>query len=120
MNCVHKLYIIVIFFFFVVVGLGFVQDEFVFKLVCDELVYEFGEVDNIKKVEYDFIIWNDGNVIFNIFNVKVICGCMVVNIFIKFVVFGEFLMIFMVLNLGGKDGVMNKWIMVYFNDLVFK
>jgi len=116
MNHVYKLPILTIFTIFVFTGPGFAQDEPAPKLVCDEPVYEFGEVDNTKKVEHDFIIRNEGNTTLNISNVKAACGCTVANVSTKLVPPGESSTISAVLNLSGKDGVMNKRITVHSND----
>ncbi len=120
MNHVQKLYLIAILSLSAAAGPGFSQDEPAPKLVCDDPVYEFGEVDNTKKVEHDFIIRNDGDANLNISNVKATCGCTVANISTKLVAPGESSTISAVLNLGGKDGAMNKRITVHSNDPVSK
>jgi hypothetical protein len=116
MKHVHKLLIIIIFTLSAAPGPGFAQEEPAPKLVCDEPVYEFGEVDNTKKIEHDFIIRNEGDATLNISDVKAACGCTVANVSTKLVAPGESSTISAVLNLSGKDGPMNKRITVHSND----
>lgn len=45
------------------------------KFRCDEMEYKWGTVWAMEKVEYEYIIHNDGEGILNILDVKASCGC---------------------------------------------
>ena len=86
------------------------------KIVCDEPVHEFGEVENSQIIEHDFTIRNAGGATLEILKAKPSCGCTVANISSKVVEPGETAIISAKLNLRGREGKQHKSISVESND----
>ena len=45
------------------------------KIVCDEPVYDFGEIANHNVVEHEYVIRNAGTLSLEIRSVRASCGC---------------------------------------------
>ena len=86
------------------------------RLVCDQPVYEFGEVDNSQDVEHTFVLKNEGDLTLEIKNVRTSCGCTVANISEKIVKPGAEAMVTTKLSLKGRNGAQHKNITVESND----
>ncbi len=86
------------------------------KMVSPEPVYQFGEMDNNKKVEHAFIVRNDGDATLNISRVKTSCGCTVAQPEKKVLAPGEATKVNATLSLRGRQGKVTKSITVYSDD----
>ena len=86
------------------------------KLVCDQPVYEFGEMDNGLDVEHDFVLKNEGDLTLEIKNVRTSCGCTVANISEKMVKPGMETTVKTKLTLRNRNGPQHKNITVESND----
>lgn len=85
-------------------------------IVCDEPVFEFGEVDSSSSVTHTFVVRNDGDSLLVIGKVKPACGCTVANITSKNLAPGESAEISTKLSLKNKVGPQRKTIAVDSND----
>ncbi len=86
------------------------------KIVCDQMVYNFGERKNDQDVEHAYVIKNEGNATLEIKQARASCGCTVANIANKTVPPGEETTITAKLNLRGRLGPQHKTITVDSND----
>lgn len=85
-------------------------------IVCDEPVFDFGEVDSSSSVTHTFVLRNDGNALLTIGKIKPACGCTVANITSKNLAPGETAEISTKLSLKNKVGAQRKTIAVDSND----
>lgn len=86
------------------------------KIVCDEMVFDFGERDNSGFVEHDFPIRNAGTLPLEIRNVRASCGCTAVKPSQNVVQPGESAAISARFDLRGRNGMQVKTITVTSND----
>lgn len=86
------------------------------RLVCEEPVYNFGEVDNSQTVEHTFILRNEGDLSLEIGQVKPACGCTVANLSEKVIAPGKEATLATRLSLRGRTGRQSKSISVDSND----
>ncbi len=86
------------------------------KIVCDEPIFDFGEMSNTEFVEHDYPIRNDGTLSLEIRNVRASCGCTAVKPSQDVVPPGESASIRARFDLRGRNGFQQKTITVDSND----
>lgn len=86
------------------------------KIVCDEPIFDFGEMNNTEFVEHDYPIRNEGKLSLEIRNVHASCGCTAVKPSQDVVAPGEVASIRARLDLHGRSGFQQKTITVESND----
>lgn len=86
------------------------------KIVCDEPIFDFGEMNNSEFVEHDYPIRNDGTLSLEIRNVRASCGCTAVKPSQDVVPPGESASIRARFDLRGRTGFQQKTITVDSND----
>lgn len=86
------------------------------SIVCDQPVYNFGEMANTQDVEHAFVIRNEGTATLEIRNVRASCGCTATEISNKMIPPGESSTVKAKLNLRGRQGRQYKTIFVDSND----
>jgi hypothetical protein len=78
--------------------------------------YDFGNVEQGKVVDYNFIITNTGGDLLKISNVRASCGCTAAKPDKSELKPGEFTRIMVSFNSTGRSGVQQKYIYVTTND----
>ena len=86
------------------------------KIVCDELTYDFGEMNNTEFVEHDYPIRNEGTLSLEILNVRASCGCTAVKPSQDVIPPGGEATIRARLDVRGRHGFQRKSITVKSND----
>lgn len=86
------------------------------RIVSDEPVMNYGEVDNNQVIEHTFVVRNDGDALLEISRVRPACGCTVANISSQRLAPGESAEITTRLNLQGRTGRQRKTMAVDSND----
>ena len=86
------------------------------KIVCDEIVYDFGERDNTETLEHHYLIRNEGSLSLEIRGVRATCGCTAVKPQDDLVPPGGETKIQVRLDLRGRSGMQIKTISVLSND----
>ena len=92
------------------------NNQFVPSIFCDEPTYDFGEMDNMSKVEHTFVLKNTGNAKLIISRVKPACGCTVAKLSSREIVPGETASLKTILSLKNRHGHQRKSIKVQSND----
>jgi hypothetical protein len=82
------------------------------KLVCDEPEYDFGERDNLTKVEHAFLLRNAGDDPLTISRVLTTCGCTAAKLEDKTLAPGETVPLNVEVTLEGRKGPFEKRIYV--------
>jgi hypothetical protein len=86
------------------------------KIVCDEPIFDFGEMNNTEFVEHDYPIRNEGQLSLEIKDVHASCGCTAVKPSQDVVPPGGEASIRARLDLHGRTGMQMKTITVNSND----
>ncbi len=86
------------------------------KIVCPEIEYDFGKMDNIKKVEHQYVVRNEGKGELLISQVKASCGCTAAKLDKDRLAPGEQTNINVTLDLRNRKGLQKKTISVMSND----
>ncbi len=86
------------------------------RIVSDEPVFEYGEVDNSQIIEHTFVVRNDGDALLEIHRVRAPCGCTVANISSQHLAPGESAEILTRLTLQGRTGRQRQTVAVDSND----
>ena len=85
-------------------------------IVCEQPVYEFGEVEPTTPVEHTFTIRNKGDLTLEIKRVQPSCGCTTAQISQMTLKPGETATLPAHVNLQGRSGVQEKHILIESND----
>jgi len=93
-----------------------VQSDYTPKLVCDQPVYEFGEVDSQKVVKHTFTLRNVGDAPLEIKRVLSTCGCTAINLTGELVAPGAEASLAIELSLAGMQGAVSRKVFVLSND----
>jgi len=86
------------------------------KIVCPEPEFDFGRSDNIKKVEHQYVVRNEGKADLTIHQVKASCGCTAAKLDKDKLAPGEQTNINVSLDLRNRKGSQKKTISVMSND----
>lgn len=86
------------------------------KIVCDEPVYDFGEIANHNVVEHEYVIRNAGTLSLEIRSVRASCGCTAVQSSQSVISPGESGTIQTRFDLRGRSGMQYKTVFVESND----
>lgn len=86
------------------------------KIVCHEPEFDFGKSDNIKKVEHQYVVRNEGTGELTIHQVKASCGCTAAKLEKDKLAPGEQTNINVTLDLRSRKGLQKKTISVMSND----
>ncbi|MFH1026731.1 MAG: DUF1573 domain-containing protein, partial [Pseudomonadota bacterium] len=86
------------------------------KLVCDQMAYDFGTMDNNQDVVHTFVLRNAGDLSLEIKQVRSSCGCTVASLSRNIIPPGEQAEVTAKLSLRGRQGPQHKSITVECND----
>ena len=86
------------------------------KIVCDEPVYDFGEIANHNVVEHEYVIRNAGTLSLEIRSVRASCGCTAVQSSQSVIPPGESGTLQARFDLRGRSGMQYKTVFVESND----
>lgn len=87
------------------------------KISFEKSKYDFGEVNQGEKVQYDFLYVNTGGEPLVISDVKTTCGCTAPNWSREALAVGDTARLKVVFSSVGKRGMQNKVITVYSNAI---
>ncbi|MCX6996387.1 MAG: DUF1573 domain-containing protein [Kiritimatiellaeota bacterium] len=86
------------------------------KLVCDQPVYNFGELDSAGEVEHTFVLRNAGDLSLQIRSLRPTCGCTVGKLADEIVRPGGTTTVSVVFVLRGREGPQSKLLYVLSDD----
>lgn len=86
------------------------------KASFNTLEYDFGNIEQGKVVNYNFIVTNTGGELLKIVNVRATCGCTAVKPEKSELMPGESTQIFVSFNSTGRLGAQQKYVYVTTND----
>jgi thiol-disulfide isomerase/thioredoxin len=86
------------------------------KLVVDEPLYDFGNIERGNLVKHAFVLRNEGDAPLNISGVKPACGCTVARLTSEVIKPGDEARLDVSLNLKLQEGPQNRSILIQSND----